>query len=89
MAISLIDLTPGWRLCWTGEQNHSSFRPPQLRYLVQDQPSMVAKGATELEREFEGRISFKRHDFFNENPETAPDVFFLRLMLHDLSLIHI
>ena len=44
---------------------------------------MVSKGDMELETEFRSRFTFQPHDFFNPNPVKEPDVFLLRLVLHD------
>ena len=56
---------------------------PYLRFVVQDQPLMVSKGEAELEAMFKHRFTFQAHDLFDENPQDAPAVFFLRLILHD------
>ncbi|KAK5123263.1 hypothetical protein LTR85_002693 [Meristemomyces frigidus] len=56
---------------------------PKLRFVIQDQPSMVAEGEAELEDSLQDRFVFQHHDLFEKNPETALAVFLLRLILHD------
>jgi chemotaxis methyl-accepting protein methylase len=56
---------------------------PRLRFIVQDQPSMVAKGQAELEPELEGRVTFQSHNFVDPHPVQTPDCFLFRLILHD------
>ncbi|KAF2222827.1 O-methyltransferase-domain-containing protein [Elsinoe ampelina] len=56
---------------------------PQMRFTVQDQPGPVALGESTLPAEFADRITFQTHDFFTPNPQSAPDFFLLRHILHD------
>ncbi|KAF4547897.1 O-methyltransferase domain-containing protein 6 [Elsinoe fawcettii] len=56
---------------------------PQLRCTVQDQPGPIELGKSTLPRGLSDRISFQPHDFFSPNPQSAPDFFLLRHILHD------
>lgn len=56
---------------------------PDVTCIVQDLPSMVKIGEDELEPEWNGRISFMAHDFFEPQPVRAPAAFLLRFILHD------
>ncbi|KAI9684552.1 MAG: hypothetical protein M1822_005640 [Bathelium mastoideum] len=56
---------------------------PKLRFIVQDQLSMIVQGQAELTPEFKDRMTFQAHNFFEPNPVIHADVYFLRLILHD------
>ena len=69
---------------------HSSVRQylaqntEHLRFVVQDQADTVRRAETLLPVEFQGRVRFEAHDFF-EPQERAADVFFMRWILHNWS----
>ncbi|KAL9093920.1 MAG: hypothetical protein Q9165_003843 [Trypethelium subeluteriae] len=56
---------------------------PRSRFVIQDQPSMVAKGEAELPPELKDRLTFQAHDFFDLNPIVHADVDLLCLILHE------
>ncbi|KAI9656044.1 MAG: hypothetical protein M1821_005105 [Bathelium mastoideum] len=56
---------------------------PKLRFIVQDQLSMVVQGQADLTPEFKDRMTFQAHNFFEPNPVIHANVYFLRLILHD------
>ena len=58
-------------------------RFPALRFIVQDQATVVQKGRIDLPAEFHGRVSFMEHDLFRDQPVTSADVYLLRWILHD------
>jgi hypothetical protein len=58
---------------------------PDLQFIVQDQPAVVAEGTDKLPKELQGRVSFMAHDFFEEQPVHGADVYLLRWILHDWS----
>ncbi|KIW27721.1 uncharacterized protein PV07_07432 [Cladophialophora immunda] len=62
-------------------------RYPQLNFVVQDLPDIVAAGQRALPADLKDRVSFQTHDFFTPQPVQA-DVYFLRFILHDYSDTH-
>lgn len=58
---------------------------PHMGFIVQDLPAPVEQGRKQLHYGPTSRIEFQVHDFFKDNPITAPDVFLLRNVLHDWS----
>ena len=58
---------------------------PSLRCIVQDQPDVVKAGQRNLPLELESRVTFMKHDFFEEQPIKAANVYLLRWILHDWS----
>ena len=58
---------------------------PTAKCIVEDSPDTVMQGEKELPADLQGRINFKAHDFFQEQPIKGADVYLLRLVLHDWS----
>ncbi|KAL9008751.1 MAG: hypothetical protein Q9173_006154 [Seirophora scorigena] len=58
---------------------------PQLRFVVQDRPQVVALGQKNVPSHVHGRVEFRAHDFFQEQPVRDADVYMLRWILHDWS----
>jgi len=56
-----------------------------VKVVVQDHAAPVEEGRKTLPAEFEGRIEFVEHDFFEEQPVQGADVYLLRWILHDWS----
>ncbi|KAI1426292.1 putative O-methyltransferase [Xylaria sp. FL1777] len=56
-------------------------RFPTLKCQVQDLPETVAQAA--VPSDLNGRLEFRAHNFFVEQPDTGADVYFMRLILHD------
>lgn len=57
---------------------------PDLKFVVQDFPDIVAAGESSLPSALKDRITFQAHDFFTPQPVHA-DAYFLRFILHDHS----
>ncbi|KAL9600846.1 MAG: hypothetical protein Q9219_002888 [cf. Caloplaca sp. 3 TL-2023] len=55
------------------------------KFIVQDLPGTVAQAQKELPAEFNGRIEFRAHDFFTEQPVPEADVYLFRWILHNWS----
>ena len=53
--------------------------------IVEDSPDVVVQGQESLPADSRNRISFKAHDFFQEQPVKGADIYLLRLVLHDWS----
>lgn len=60
-------------------------RHEHVHVIVQDFAGPVAEGKKNLWPAYEGRIAFKEHDFFTEQPVHGADVYLLRWVLHDWS----
>ncbi|KAL2349851.1 O-methyltransferase [Cryomyces antarcticus] len=58
---------------------------PSLRFVVQDLPTTVADGPSEIPPELSNRIEFQAHDFFTEQPIKDADVYFFRWIFHNWS----
>jgi hypothetical protein len=58
-------------------------RFPNVKCIIQDLPGTIA-AAPQLP-EFEDRVSFMAHDFFEEQPVKGAEVYLLRWVLHDWS----
>ena len=58
---------------------------PSLRCIVQDQADVIKQGQQNLPPELQARITFMKHDFFEEQPIRAASVYLLRWILHDWS----
>ena len=58
---------------------------PSLHCIVQDQADVVKVGQESLQPELRTRITFMKHDFFEEQPIKAANVYLLRWILHDWS----
>ncbi|KAF2787637.1 S-adenosyl-L-methionine-dependent methyltransferase, partial [Melanomma pulvis-pyrius CBS 109.77] len=59
---------------------------PRLQFTVQDLPEVVASAHTALQvlpAPVAERIRFEPHDFFTPQPQSAPDIYLLRKILHD------
>ncbi|KAI1466076.1 putative O-methyltransferase [Daldinia caldariorum] len=61
---------------------------PELRFVVQDQPTVVEQGVSIWQKEFpealeSGRARLMAHDFFKPNPVKEADVYWMRHVLHD------
>lgn len=54
--------------------------------VVQDLPDVIAEAEQEVE--FDGRLRFMGHNFFEEQPLKDADVYFFRWVLHDWSDMH-
>ncbi|KAI0095838.1 sterigmatocystin 8-O-methyltransferase [Nemania sp. FL0031] len=71
-----------------GSQGHIAIQLakhfPNLEILVQDMAGVVAGADSNVPEELRGRVRFEAHDFFQPQG-VAPDVFFLRLVLHNWS----
>lgn len=52
-------------------------------FVVQDRPEMVKIAENELPTKFKERISFRAHDFWDEQPVKGAQVYFFRKILHD------
>ncbi|KAL2863146.1 O-methyltransferase-domain-containing protein [Aspergillus lucknowensis] len=80
-----------------GSTGHASIalarKFPELRFIVEDLPDVVAGGPAYLESQSQSqedadlasRITYQRHDFFEPQPAMAgdADVYLLRMILHD------
>ena len=60
---------------------------PRLRFLIQDQPDVVAEARSVWREQYpealgEGRIQLMVHDFFTEQPFLGADVYNLRYILY-------
>ncbi|KIX06362.1 uncharacterized protein Z518_04338 [Rhinocladiella mackenziei CBS 650.93] len=75
-----------------GSIGHASIavaeRFPNLHFIVQDLPDIVALGEQRLPPGLKDRVSFQVHDFFTPQPVQGADVYFLRFILHDYSDTH-
>jgi len=59
---------------------------PELRFIVQDLDEPVVKNAdAKKPAEIGDRVTFMRHDFFEEQPVKGAEVYFLRAVLHNWS----
>jgi hypothetical protein len=58
---------------------------PDLKFIVQDLPSVTAQGEANLPKELQGQVSFMAHDFFKENPIKDATAFFMMNTLHTWS----
>ena len=58
---------------------------PYLHCIVQDQADVVKLGQQHLSPELQSRITFMKHDFFEEQPIQAAKAYLLRWILHDWS----
>ncbi|KAJ5892735.1 hypothetical protein N7504_009426 [Penicillium tannophilum] len=64
---------------------------PDLSFIVQDRAPVLAQAQREIwplenpQALNTGRVKFLEHDFFNLNPVTGADVYWLRYILHDWS----
>ena len=58
---------------------------PDLQCIVQDRPEVVTEAEANLSDELRHRVSFMPHDFLEEQPVKAADVYFLRWILHNWS----
>ena len=58
---------------------------PTVKCIVEDSPDIVMQGQDGLPADLQERISFKAHDFFQDQPTKGADVYLLRLVLHDWS----
>ena len=58
---------------------------PTMKCIVQDLSEIILQAQEGLCPDLKGRISFKAHDFFQEQPVKEADVYLLRLILHDWS----
>ncbi|KAK6950929.1 hypothetical protein Daesc_007457 [Daldinia eschscholtzii] len=61
---------------------------PELRFVVQDQSTVVEQGISIWQKEFpealeSGRAQLMAHDFFKPNPVKEADVYWMRHVLHD------
>lgn len=52
---------------------------------MQDRPQVVALGQKNVPSHVRGRVEFRAHDFFQEQPVKDADVYMLRWILHDWS----
>ncbi|RDW94052.1 uncharacterized protein DSM5745_01374 [Aspergillus mulundensis] len=57
---------------------------PNLQFVVQDMPEVIAGAAEALPEDLQGRVKFQAHDFFTEQKVHA-DVYLLRNILHNWS----
>lgn len=60
---------------------------PNLRFVVQDLPDMIAGVAETLPADVGGRVEFQAHDFFIGQPVQG-DVYFFRNIFHNWSDSH-
>ncbi|KAL9119135.1 MAG: hypothetical protein Q9187_004309 [Circinaria calcarea] len=58
---------------------------PYLNFVVQDLPSAIESGRTQLPPELSDRIKFMAHDFLTEQPVRGADVYLFRWVLHNWS----
>ena len=58
---------------------------PSVRCIVEDQQDAISQGEKNLATSLKGRVNFRAHDFFAEQPVKNADVYLLRLILHDWS----
>ena len=58
---------------------------PIVKCVVEDSPGVIVQGEEGLPVDLRGRITFQKHDFFQEQPVKGADVYLLRLVLHDWS----
>ena len=58
---------------------------PTVKCIVEDLSEVILQAQKDLTPNLEGRISFKAHNFFQEQPVKEADVYLLRLILHDWS----
>jgi len=59
---------------------------PELRFIVQDLDEPVVKNAdAKKPAEIGDRVTFMRHDFFEEQPVKGAEIYFLRAVLHNWS----
>ncbi|KIW93077.1 uncharacterized protein Z519_05682 [Cladophialophora bantiana CBS 173.52] len=86
------DFTEGTVVDVGGSVGHMSIglaeKFPQLKFVVQDLPDIVAVGEPALPPELKDRVSFQAHDFFTPQPVQGADVYLLRFILHDYSDTH-
>ena len=57
---------------------------PDLHFVVQDLPEMIAGANNTVPTNVESRISFMEHDFFTEQPVSA-DIYLFRIIFHNWS----
>lgn len=57
---------------------------PDLYFVVQDLPGMIAGAKNTVPADVESRISFLEHDFFTKQPVSA-DVYLFRIVFHNWS----
>lgn len=69
-----------------GANGHASIalasKYKNLRFEVQDLPSVIEAAKVEVPTDLEGRVTMKAHDFKQPQP-TQADVYLLRQILHD------
>ena len=58
---------------------------PGMRFIVQDLPTVVEKGRSQLPEGVKDRVTFMVHDFFEPQPVEEADIYFFRWVLHDWS----
>lgn len=58
---------------------------PHVECIVQDYPDIVSQGQSSIPEKYKSRITYKAHDFFQEQPVQGADVYLLRMILHDWS----
>ncbi|KAH8696410.1 putative O-methyltransferase [Talaromyces proteolyticus] len=70
-----------------GSQGHVSVdlsrKFPNLHFIVEDLPEVVEGGTEKLPKDVRGRVEFKAHDMFTEQPVHGAEVYLLRYVLHD------
>lgn len=58
---------------------------PTVQCMVQDRPEVISQAEQALPVNFQDRIRFQPHDFFQNQPVHGADVYLLRHVLHDWS----
>ncbi|KAF2827805.1 S-adenosyl-L-methionine-dependent methyltransferase [Ophiobolus disseminans] len=59
--------------------------PNLIKVIVQDYKHTIEEGAAQLPSNLVGRVSFMAHDFFNQQPLAAADVYIMRHVCHNWS----
>jgi SAM-dependent methyltransferase len=58
---------------------------PDLQFVVQDLPKVIADAKTKVPAELAERVTFMAHDFFKEQPVKDADIYYFRWILHGWS----
>lgn len=58
---------------------------PNIHFVVQDLPEVVATGASKLPPALADRVNFMAHDFLTEQPVKNADIYFFRWIFHNWS----
>jgi len=64
---------------------HLAMKTKHLRFIVQDQPTTIVSAKAALSSDFQQRIEFMEHNFYQPQPVTNADIYFFRWIFHNLN----